>query len=391
MREGADEHQRPFRVAMTCAAFEPGFRGGGPIRSAVRIVDTLPSGVELSLMTRDRDLGDATSYPGLSGRWVERGNCGVYYLNTGSAAQWWQFLRWMRSETFDLLYVNSLWAPAFSAVPLLAARLRVLKVSEVLIAPRGELSPGALSLKPTKKKVFLRAWRAILQNSNIKWHASANLEAEDIKAAFPGAKVIVNQDQSSLPEDPLPPSVVNPSRARLVFVSRVSPKKNLDIALRALRAVSLPLDFDIFGPIEDPNYWRECQRIINSLPSCVCVKYCGELQPSLVRETFAKYDSFLFPTRGENFGHVIAESLSASCPVICSDQTPWTDLLRSGGGTVVESPLESTLPAVLEKFSSSSCRARVAHRRQAGAAYRAWRDSVDRRNIIDIVRSAAGS
>jgi glycosyltransferase involved in cell wall biosynthesis len=46
-----------------------------------------------------------------------------------------------------------------------------------------------------------------------------------------------------------------------------------------------------------------------------------------VREVFSRYDAFVLPTLGENVGHVIAESLSASCPVICSDETPWTDLL----------------------------------------------------------------
>ena len=32
------------------------------------------------------------------------------------------------------------------------------------------------------------------------------------------------------------------------------------------------------------------------------------------------------PTRGENFGHIILQSLSVGCPVIISDQTPWKDL-----------------------------------------------------------------
>ena len=35
------------------------------------------------------------------------------------------------------------------------------------------------------------------------------------------------------------------------------------------------------------------------------------------------FDLFTFPTRGENFGHVIPEALSAGTPIILSDQTPW--------------------------------------------------------------------
>ena len=35
---------------------------------------------------------------------------------------------------------------------------------------------------------------------------------------------------------------------------------------------------------------------------------------------------FFFPTRGENFGHVIFEALKAGLPVITSDHTPWNFL-----------------------------------------------------------------
>lgn len=35
------------------------------------------------------------------------------------------------------------------------------------------------------------------------------------------------------------------------------------------------------------------------------------------------YDLFVFPTLGENFGHVVIESLSAGTPVFMSNTTPW--------------------------------------------------------------------
>ncbi len=51
-----------------------------------------------------------------------------------------------------------------------------------------------------------------------------------------------------------------------------------------------------------------------------------------VHETFRRYDAFIFPTLSENFGHVIAEALMVGCPVIISDQTPWTDVSHVEGG-----------------------------------------------------------
>ena len=41
------------------------------------------------------------------------------------------------------------------------------------------------------------------------------------------------------------------------------------------------------------------------------------------------------PTKGENFGHSIAESLAAGTPVLISDRTPWCDIDRGSAGNVV--------------------------------------------------------
>jgi glycosyltransferase involved in cell wall biosynthesis len=40
----------------------------------------------------------------------------------------------------------------------------------------------------------------------------------------------------------------------------------------------------------------------------------------------------LFPTLGENYGHVICEALNAGCPVLISNQTPWRNLQEKGVG-----------------------------------------------------------
>lgn len=60
-----------------------------------------------------------------------------------------------------------------------------------------------------------------------------------------------------------------------------------------------------------------------ALPAHIEATYCGPGPlpvPALMRE----HDLFFFPTLGENYGHVIIESLSAGTPVLISDQTPWT-------------------------------------------------------------------
>jgi glycosyltransferase involved in cell wall biosynthesis len=373
-----------FRVLITCGAFEPGFRGGGPVRSVANILDTVSDRIDAVLVTRDRDTGATEPYPGLAGQWRQRHRARVFYLTVHAPRQWLRLWRDLRDVPFDLLYVNSFLSPLCSVLPLLAVRLRLLRCRSVLIAPRGEFSAGALSLKPTKKRVFLRCWGLFLAGTAVRWHASTAREAEEIRAVYPWAGIDVGLNEVSLPQEPLAPTV-GAHVARLTFIGRVSPKKNVHLVIEALRHVVTRVEFDIYGPVEDRAYWSRCRSLVEMLPEWIQVRYRGELTPSQVRPAFAGYDAFVFPTRGENFGHVIAESLSVSCPVVCSAETPWSEVLTSGGGRVVRIDRPEELGAELQRIAAMTPAERLSAREAAGAAYRTWRAGVSDRNILDQV------
>ncbi|QEQ57219.1 glycosyltransferase [Chlorobium phaeovibrioides] len=122
----------------------------------------------------------------------------------------------------------------------------------------------------------------------------------------------------------------------MVFLSRISPKKNLDYLLTVLKKVTMRIELSIYGTLENPEYWSMCERLIHELPSSIVVHYRGEVNPKDVLAAFAQH-VFFFPTRGENFGHVIFEALSAGTCVVLSDQTPWK---HDQGGAVEAIPLE---------------------------------------------------
>jgi glycosyltransferase involved in cell wall biosynthesis len=89
---------------------------------------------------------------------------------------------------------------------------------------------------------------------------------------------------------------------------------------------SIKLIFDLYGTIYNASYWKECQLVINRLPSNITVNFCGSLEKEKVQATLKEYDFLFMPSQGENFGHSIIESLLAGCPVIISDRTPWRNL-----------------------------------------------------------------
>ncbi|MFF5173148.1 glycosyltransferase family 4 protein [Micromonospora sp. NPDC000089] len=385
---GSDPHPREanqFRVLVVADHFEPGYRAGGTVRTIVDMVSGAGRHVAVTVLTRDRDLGVSAPYPGLSGRWGEHGRSAVFYLDPRRPAQWWNFWRRIRRTRVDVLSLNSVWSP-FMVIPVLAARLRFLPVGRILITPHGELEPGALGIKRRKKRLYLTVWRWMLRGRRVLWNATTPMEVAGIRNMVSATARIAVVTEPTGPEPAEPPArAAEEGPARLVFISRISAMKNLDLVLAALALVPTAVRLDIFGPRADEAYWRDCERLMAALPDHVRVTYGGELHPQQVRETFARYDAFVLPTRGENFGHVIAESLSVACPVICSDRTPWTDVLQAGGGVVVAELTPARLAERIEQVASMSAAQRHTARLAAAKAYRGWYERGGRTNVLDQV------
>jgi hypothetical protein len=236
-----------------------------------------------------------------------------------------------------------------------------------VIAPRGEFSKGALALKAWKKKPCIACCRAVGLHAGVIWQASSDLEAEDIRRVMgAGALVRVAADLTEQvgPLPGVPPEHAGPMR--VCFLSRLSPKKNLLYAIDVICRVRQPIRFDILGPLEDPAYWETCKRSIAQAPAGCTIEWKGEVLHEDVRRTLAGYDLMLFPTLGENFGHVIFEALAAGVPVLVSDQTPWQDLDARGSGWV--RPLE-TPEAFVDVLESAAARDPAARRAAAVAAH----------------------
>lgn len=111
--------------------------------------------------------------------------------------------------------------------------------------------------------------------------------------------------------------------------------KNLEYAIKIVSELKGTIEFIIYGYKEDVVYWNKCEQILNTLPSNVSWRYEGEADSERIIDTFSKYDIFLFPTLGENYGHVIFEALTAGCVPIISDKTPWQDFNQVKCGNII--------------------------------------------------------
>lgn len=342
-------------ILIILSTYLPGYKAGGPIRSIKNLIEKTEDKYEFCIITSDRDVGDDKPYRNVKlNEWTELGGTSVYYLEK-SKQTLSGIRRAIRSVDYDAIYINSLFSKWASIYPMILLKLGRIQRKPIILAPRGELSTGALMLKSQKKKMFLRVSKFFDLYRSITWQASSNFEKNDITEVFDDAASVVvarniasSRQLSRLVKPKLPNSV------KVVFISRISPKKNLDYVISILQNVSCKVVFDIYGPKEDLVYFEKCRRLILNLPSNISANFKGPVLPNMVQQTFEQYDLFFFPTKGENFGHVIAESLCAGVPVLTSDQTPWRGLCDKGLGA--DLPLDNIIgfQDFIENFAQMS-------------------------------------
>jgi glycosyltransferase involved in cell wall biosynthesis len=345
--------------------FFPGYLAGGPIQSIVSIVNYLNEDFDFRIFTTNRDLNAETPYPGIEyNKWIESDlNCKVYYADPSRLSR--TLIQKVIDESHcKLVYINGLFSKYFSVIPLLVLRKHFPSV-QVVVAPRGMLGAGALSIKKFKKKGFLTYAKLRGLYQKILWHATSEQEQGEIRKLFPQAKSIT---LPNLPKkiNSIQKSTKQKDKLNLLFSSRISEKKNLLFALKVLQRIkSVSVYFHIYGIIEDEPYWQKCLSLIQKLPPNIQVEYKGTFRPDQTALICSKEDVLFLPTLNENYGHAIVECLLCGCPAIISDQTPWKDLEQHGAGyalplsdkTAFVNAVQKMAEMTSEEFSSASKKA----------------------------------
>lgn len=317
--------RRP-RVLVLSDWYAPGYRAGGPIRSAVHFSQQMECDLDICVLTTDRDHGCDRPYDGIAAdKWVSFSRHRVYYASP-SRLGWTGILSIMRDLRPDHLYLNSMFSRNMTIYPLLMHRLGLVD-ARLLLAPRGMLMDSAMAVKPFRKRLFLRFLKLLGIPGSIRFQATNDQEAGDIRRRFGPHTDIVRLDNLPGPQPPFsPPPFKEAGHLRVVFVGRSHPIKNLDLLLRAMAGVRARIDLTIVMSEEDAEYARQCRDLANALPDRHSVRFLPGMAHEEIEGILGASHIFALPTRGENFGHAIYEALAAGRPVMVSDQTPWRGL-----------------------------------------------------------------
>lgn len=315
-----------------CDWFLPGYLAGGPIRSIETLTQQLGKDLNFRIITTDRDFRSDVAYTQVpANTWTVFEGREVFYVSPENMHPAF-ILDLISTTSHDVLYLNSLFSRLFTVYPLQWKRQGKIR-SHVVLAPRGMLGDGALAIKPLKKKMFLFFSKAFGLFKDVCWQSTSAQETAEIRKRIGHQARIM--EVSNLPKATEEANTIEkePGRLKLCFISRISEKKNLNFALEVLRSInSMPITFDVYGPVEDQAYWEVCSATAKHLPATVTFDYRNSLRPEEIGATLENYHALFLPTQNENYGHIIVEALQHARPVILSDQTPWRNLYEQGVG-----------------------------------------------------------
>jgi glycosyltransferase involved in cell wall biosynthesis len=353
------------KVLVFVLNYLPGYKSGGVLRTIVNTVAWLNDDYEFWIVTRDRDLGSELPYSEIKlNEWQSVEGAMVIYLPPESLNAK-TLVNLTLNTPHDLIHLNSYFDPVFTLRIMLARKLGWLPKSPLLLSPRGEFGEGSLRLKYAKKIIFIYFAKLFGLYNNAMFHATSEYELQDIVGVLNPISNSIKMAldlPSKVVEDLPNSSALSDQYLRIVFLSRFSREKNLDFVLRVLIQLNVKVIFDIYGPDEDAEYWGECQELIRQLPQNVIATYYGAVSPSRVSEIFSGYDLFFFPSKGENYGHVIAEAISVGTKVLISKNTPWLDLDVDGLGWDADLRDESFFIKVIEEIAGEPLNERLKKR-----------------------------
>ena len=273
---------------------------------------------------------------------------------------------------WDVVHINGVWNLPYHRISRLAHQHGV----PVVWSPHGSLTPWALSHKSLKKKV---AWwmyqRRDLKQAQL-LHVTAQSEVEDMR------RLGLTNDLTVLPlgvvfrwsDAELKAIKDSMAEKKIVFLSRLHPKKGVDNLIRAWRMLKdvepeiiAGWKVEVIGEDAYPNYGSTLKALCKEMGVSDDFTFRGVVYGDDKERAYASARLFVLPTHSENFGAVVAEALANGTPVVTTKGTPWGGLVEHKCGWWIDVGVEPLLAALKEVVHKDE-----ASLRAMGAAGREW-------------------
>lgn len=266
----------------------------------------------------------------------------------------------------DVVHLHTPWE--LNNLPL-AKRARRRRVPYI-VTVHGMLDDWSMKQKSLKKRLYLKLFGNDLfkRASTIHFTAQAEMEqagrwiATDGRFAVQSCAIDLSAYRPLAGVEPALSAFpfIRRDLQKLLFLSRLHPKKGVDLLLQAariLKAASFPFQLLIAGPGDD-SYVAELKRLSATLGVNDVTHFLGMVRGVKKRSLFELADAFVLPTHQENFGLVLAEAMACGTAVVTTRGTDIWHELEAGGACIVGLTPQEIADGILEVASDADrCRA----------------------------------
>lgn len=198
-----------------------------------------------------------------------------------------------------------------------AAAICKIKGVKPVFSPHGMLSNYIMETNNSKKKKMLHSalGERLLKNSWL--HVTADTEMDECLQVIPKWQGTVIPNLIELAKE------LHPRRSTplftIGFISRIDPKKGLDLLIKALSKVNFDYQLLIAGEGE-AKYVNELKELSVALGNDHQLEWVGWKNGERKFDFLAGVDLFALTSHNENFGVVVIEALSVGTPVLVSNK-----------------------------------------------------------------------
>ncbi len=343
---------------------------GGPSQMAIGLSGALArAGVEVTILTTDSngDFGQAPLQVPLEIP-IRQNGYDIRYFRCAPFRRYkfsLSLLRWLEhhAHEYDLAHIHALFSPVSS----IAASIARHKKLPYILRPLGTLDPSDL----LKKRHLKRLYAALLERPNLSGAAGVHFTSDQeakisdrfgtitqdliipLGVSLPESNSISIREMFGIPDD----------RSLVLFMSRIDPKKGLDLLIPALERLQKKQNFHFVlagGNPQDPSYEARIRAQIHQSSLKDCTTIAGFVAGAEKTALLEAADLFVLPSYYENFGIAVAEAMSVGTPVVISDQVHiFTQVQQAEAGWISKcnvSALTETLEQALNDRSEQQRR-----------------------------------
>lgn len=373
---GKGAGSRPLRILRVTPYYAPAWCYGGPAQSVHAACRALvEAGQDVTVFTTaangDTDLDVPLGQP------VDRDGVAVHYFaQRGPRSTFYSpdMARALREHAhrFDVLHLHGVWCHANAAGRHAARRAGV----PYVVTLHGTLDPIVLRQKRLKKRVYW--W--LVERANLR-HAArliALTEEEKRQALLldPGYRVAVLPngcdarayahipDRGALAR--VDPRLVH--TPYVLFLSRIHPKKGLDLLVPAFAQVSreFPGWVLVIAGSDEGGHQAVIEDLVRRHGIGDRVLFTGLVSGEKKLALLGNADLFCLPSYSEGLPTVVVEALLCARPVVISENCYMPEVAQRGAGWVARTSVEGITAGLRQAMADPGARAAFG---EAGRAY----------------------